>query len=241
MKVVLIIQARLTGIRLPGKVLLPITGIPLLKYLLDRISSSETADEIIVAIPDNAENDSLLNFCKSINVKYFRGSEYDVLDRFQSASEKYKADIIVRLTADNPFIDRQIVDDVVNDYLANPVDYVGAVPGRNSGLPVGISVEVISADALSKAWAGDISSGYREHVTPYIYKNQDLFTLRYYKVEKDYSNYRITVDTVDDYMLANTLAGYFSNINYSWVEVVKLLEQNPNLLSINSHISQVTV
>lgn len=190
----IIIQARMGSTRLPGKVLKKVCGKPLLQYMLDRLSYLKHQGEIIVATTTKEIDDEIVNLCNELKVSFFRGSEDDVLDRYYKCAKKYDASVIVRLTADCPLIDSQIVDEVIDYYLNNDFDFVSNVNPRS--FPDGLDVEVFSLDVLEKAWKQSKHKDDREHVTPFIVNN---FTVGNVKNNINLSKERWTVDYQEDF------------------------------------------
>ena len=162
--VIAIIQARMGSTRLPGKVLKRIDGRPMLSYLLDRVLKSTKIDKVIIATSILAIDDPIEDHCKEYGVDCFRGSENDVLSRYYECAKKYNADVIVRLTADCPLADPNVIDDVIKIFECNNVDYcANTVPV--STFPDGTDVEVFSMNALEKAFNEVKDPHFREHVT----------------------------------------------------------------------------
>ena len=198
-KVVTIIQARMGSTRLPGKVLMEVDGVPLLEIMLSRIVKSELLDQVVIATSTLPNDDKIIEFCQKKKFECFRGSEEDVLSRYFECANKYKADIVVRLTADCPLIDPQIIDKVINHYLEKNVDYnANTVPSEKSTFPDGSDVEVFSLDALERAYKEAKNPKDREHVTFYFWKYNHGFSTTQLSQESDWSKYRITVDYPED-------------------------------------------
>ncbi|PIU55548.1 MAG: acylneuraminate cytidylyltransferase [Deltaproteobacteria bacterium CG07_land_8_20_14_0_80_38_7] len=200
-KIGAIIQARMTSTRLPGKVLMDIEGKPMLWHVVNRLKFSEKLDDIILAIPNTKKNNILEKFAKDNKVKYFRGSEEDVLSRYYKTAKKFKCDLIVRITSDCPLIDPQIVDLVIEKHLKLNADYTSNTLKRT--FPRGLGVEVFNFKVLKKAQKEAKEDYQREHVTPYIYKNPEIFKIQNIKAERRlrYLEIRLTVDTKKDLRL----------------------------------------
>lgn len=238
MKVVAIIQARMGSSRLPGKVLKEVNQKPLLEYELKRLKKSKEIDQLVIATTNNSRDEPIIDYCKSNNISFFRGSENDVLSRYYEASVAYKADIIVRLTSDCPIIDFRVVDKIVNNFKQNDYDYVSNTLKRT--YPRGMDTEVFSLSALEKAHNEATKDQAREHVTPYIYMNNDLFNIFNIETDKDNSSHRWTVDTEEDYLLiCNIIDNFKSNTdNFSMEDVLEYIEKNPHLKLLNKSIEQ---
>ena len=241
LKIVAIIQARQTSTRLPNKIFLDLGGYSVLECVTKRAHLSKWLDEVVIAYPENHENLKVKKFAQENGFNYLGGSENDVLDRFYMVAKKYCADIIVRLTADNPIVDGLFIDWVIKSYLNSPFDYVAGKPGNNSGLPFGLSVEVFSFNKLKEAWENEPRMTLREHVTPYIYQNNKINRIKYLSIKHDYSRYRCTLDTLDDYKLVSKIYESFSNIYFPWGAALAKLLHNPAWLCFNSGVVQKSI
>ena len=238
-KTLAIIQARMGSIRLPEKVMKDLIGLPMISHVVQRVNRAHLIDEVVVAIPETKQNDCLKELCEYNNWNVFRGSEDDVLDRYYHASLAYHADIIVRITADCPLIDPELIDKVIYEFNnANVVpDYMSnCIPLRT--YPRGLDTEVISFAALEKSWCEDTNPAFREHVTQYILHNPKMFVIAGSTDKKDNSSLRWTVDTPEDLTLITKIYNYFGNNLFSWRDVLKLVKDHPELTTINAHIKQ---
>lgn len=237
-KTVIIVQARMTSTRLPGKVLKEVLGKPLLAYQLERLRRVRLADEIILATTINWTDDVLAEFAAQEGVSCCRGDEEDVLDRYYQAAVMAKADVVVRVTSDCPLLDPGVVDQVIQTYYEPPqADYVSNTLSRT--YPRGLDVECFSFAALQAAWEKADQAYEREHVTPYLYQ-QDVFSKKEVKADGDYSDYRWTVDTPEDYQLIRLLLEEVYPLNpcFSWRDVLQALERHPDWNQINAEIEQ---
>ena len=237
--VVVIIQARMGSSRLPGKVLMDISGKPMLWHVINRVKKSKKIDLIVVATTTEDEEYPILKLSRDIGVETFLGNEEDVLDRYYQAAKKFNADIIVRVTSDCPIVDPDIIDMFVDYYLDNSTnfDYIGV--GKDSLCPNGVGCEVFSFKALHKAWLESKLLSEREHVTPYIWKNDKIFRLgRPLKPKKDLSRLRWTVDEKRDIKFVRELYKdlYVEDNFFSTKDVLELLERKPILIKINQGI-----
>jgi spore coat polysaccharide biosynthesis protein SpsF len=233
MKTVGIIQARMGSNRLPGKVLADVHGRPMLKWLLDRLYSVKLIDEIIVATTLSPEDDGLADWLCENNVEYFRGSEDDVLERFYECAKKYEANLVVRITADDPLKDPGIIAQAITIVLENPeVDYCSN--SINPTYPEGLDIEVFRFSALEKSFQEAQLSSEREHVTPYIWKNPDLFKVTSFEFDRNLSYWRWTVDKPDDLQFVRAVYQEFINqplVPFS--EIISFLEKHPKIIEIN--------
>lgn len=240
MKVGVIVQARYASTRLPGKVLLPLKGHSVLYHDIQRIRQAKRIDEIIVATSTNERDGAIVNEAKSIGVKCFRGSELDVLSRYYLAAKENGLDIIVRITSDCPLIDPHVVDKVIDEFFDNNCDIsTNASPDlANRTYPRGFDTEVFSFEKLSEANREASKDYQREHVTPYIYENS--IRVNYVKNDIDYSRYRLTLDTSEDYnLICKVYDCLYKGIHDFYLqEIVELLTSKPELIRINQHIEQ---
>lgn len=234
MKVIAIIQARMGSKRLFGKVMKKINGIPLIEYLLLRLSRAKTLDSIIVATSDQPENLPLINFLETKGYNVTSGSEMNVLERYFIAAKNSEADAIVRITADCPLIDPQIVDDVVTKFKENQSDYSSNVDPRT--FPDGLDVEVFSMNALEKAYENATENFEKEHVTPFIREN-NVFHQTSIINEVDLSNLRWTVDEQPDFDVIEKIFKHFApDIYFDWGQVLELEKSKPEIFSSNNHL-----
>ncbi|MCK4791583.1 MAG: glycosyltransferase family protein [Desulfobacteraceae bacterium] len=240
-KVTAIIQARTGATRLPGKVLEELAGEPMLTRVVNRTRRAKTLDAVVVATTTQPADDVIVGLCQERDWPFFRGSENDILDRYYRAALAFQADVVVRITSDCPLIEPEIIDKIVNEFLScyPKTDYVS-----NSLVPTfprGLDVEVMSFDALKRAWHEDDNPIWREHVTPYIYHQPEKFKIRNVANDTDYSYMRWTVDTPEDLTFARKIYEHFQNDTFTWRQVLHLLELHPEWLEINRHVQQKVV
>ena len=234
--VLAIIQARYNSTRFPGKVVKKINNKSILEILIKRLSKSKYISKIIVACSKNPKDKTILDICKKLGVNYFTGSENDVLDRFYKAAKKYKGVNIVRITADCPLLDYQIVDDVISNFFLKKVDYASNI--HPPTFPDGLDVEVFKFSALKEAYIKTGQSTEREHVTPFIINNKRFkkFNLKNYK---DYSFLRLTLDEKEDFILIKKIINNFkNNLNFNFKNIVTLYENQKNFFLINNHLTR---
>lgn len=235
-KTVAIIQARVGSTRLPGKVLKEICGKPMLWYVIERVKRAKLINEIVVATTTNAEDDEIVKIAEQCRVKTFRGSEDDVLDRYYRAAKEFKADVVVRITADCPLIDPEIVDKTVEFFLKGDFDYVSNTVRPT--FPDGLDVEVFSFDALKKAWENATKLSEREHVTPYIRKHPEKFKIGSFEAEHDLSHLRWTVDREEDLRFVREVYERIGKEIFHMQDVLELLREHPELAEINRGIKR---
>jgi len=238
MKTLIIVQARMTSTRLPGKVLLPLAGEPMLTRLIERLRRVRRADGIVVATTTNATDDPIAALCSQLGVPCHRGSEHDVLSRYADAARLYGADVVVRITSDCPLIDPALIDQTIAAYDEGGSDYVSNMLPPT--WPYGMAVEVFSAAALAQAHAEATQAAEREHVTPFLYWHPERYRLRNVASPVDLSHHRWTVDTPEDYALVSRLFDHLmpTRPNFTQADVLALLEQHPDWIAINQHIRQ---
>lgn len=241
LRTVAIIQARMTSTRLPGKVLADLAGDPMLARVVRRVQRANSLDDVVIATTTEPIDDVIVALCEQSGWPHFRGKREDVLDRYLEAAVKYRAKVIVRITADCPLIEPSIVDRTVEAFRYHaPVDYASnGLPPLS--FPRGLDVEVIALGALERAWREDTNPAWREHVTPYIYRHPELFRLQSVVNPVDRSDMRWTVDTPEDLALVRSIYQHFGHDRFSWEEVIALLEKHAEWASVNKHVRQKTV
>ena len=229
-----ILQARMGSRRLPGKVLMNILGKPMLMLQIERIKRANLIDKLVVATTKNSLDDKIEKLCSSIKVLCFRGSENDLLDRYYQTAKKYQADYIVRLTGDDPLTDPELINSMIKKMKTEHFDAVTNTVQPT--FPEGLDVTVLSFEALRKSWRRANLQSQREHVTPYVFDDNNDFNVYHYKQSKDQSNLRWTVDYENDFIFVENVynALYPVNNNFSTNDVYRLLKKNPSLELMNS-------
>jgi len=233
-KVLAIIQARYNSTRFPGKVVKKINNKTILEILIRRLTRSKHITKIIVACSNNRKDKAIVTICRKLNVNYFIGSENDVLNRFYQTAKKYRGINIVRITADCPLIDSNIVDDVISNFFFKNVDYASNV--NPPTFPDGLDVEVFKFSVLKEAYINAKKSEEREHVTSFIINNKKFkkFNL---KNSIDYSSLRLTLDEKEDFILIAKIIKYFkNNLNFNLKNILDLYKKKKNFFLINSHL-----
>ena len=236
----IIVQARMNSSRLSGKVLKTVLGKTLLEYQLERLNRVVNVDKIIVATTDQSIDDSIVELCDRLSTPTYRGSESDVLRRYAEAAQTYGSSTVVRITSDCPLIDPALIDRTIDFYRSSGLDYVSI---DHTVYPRGMDIEVFSRDMLDTANHKAIQPTEREHVTPYFYQNPELFSIGTYTEAIQASQYRLTVDTPEDFQLIQVLLEniYPENNTFSLYDVLAYLQDNPKLIDINKHIQQKTL
>jgi spore coat polysaccharide biosynthesis protein SpsF (cytidylyltransferase family) len=238
-----IVQARLGSSRFPNKVIKPILGQPMICHILNRLSNSKMLEKIIVAIPDSDKNSVLEQILKQNDALYFFGNEQDVLDRYYKCAKFFNVDIIVRITADDPFKDSSIIDKAIDIFIekSSDIDYVANCSYDGSiraTYPEGLDVEVFSFSCLDKIWKSANKKSEREHVTPFLFNNKSKFKIAGFENNEDLSNYRWTVDYEIDYLFAKEVYSnlFHKNNNFLMNDIIKLLNQKKSLSKMNNNI-----
>ena len=234
MSVVAIVQARIGSTRLPGKVLKKIIDKPMIELLLARLSQSIELDSIIVATSNNHEDDKLHFFVESLGYQCTRGSNKDVLNRVYESAKYVNADVIVRITADCPLVDPDLVDKCVKKFHQSKVDYLSN--GDPHTFPDGLDIEVMSFFSLQRANKEASSNFDRENVTTYI-RHSGLFTKKNICHTEDLSVHRWTVDELEDLDVITNVFEYFSpNVIFNWQQVLELSVSHPEFFQANRRI-----
>jgi spore coat polysaccharide biosynthesis protein SpsF len=242
-RTVAIIEARMTSTRLPGKIVRPILGRPLLELLIERLSRAQRLDHIVVATTSNPSDDGVEELTRRVGVGCFRGSEEDVLDRVLQAARAAGADVIVEITGDSPLIDPAIVDLVVEVYQANRCDYVSNALKQT--FPIGLDTQVFSTAVLEQVAHLTNDPTDHEHVSLYIYEHPERFSLHNLEsgLPDKYWNLRLTLDTLEDLALIRAIYEelYPKNPSFGLRDILELLERRPELIDLNHHIQQKQV
>lgn len=237
MRIVAIVQARMGSKRLPGKVLKDLGGATMLERVVSRARRSERVDDLLVATSSESADEPIVVECHRLQVNVFRGSEQDVLDRYYKAAQQAQADAVLRITADCPFIDPALLDELLRAFVISQPDYASNCLDRS--YPRGLDAEVMTFAALSRAWREADVPYQREHVTPYLYENPSKFSIFSVAGAEDYSEFRWTVDTAEDLELARAVYLHFWNRDdFGWLDVLRLMTAQPQLAQINQYVRQ---
>jgi spore coat polysaccharide biosynthesis protein SpsF len=237
-KIVATIEARMTSTRLPGKVLLPAGGQPMLKHLVDRLRQVTSLQAIVLATTVNRTDDCLEDFAREAGIACFRGSEADVMDRVIGAADSVQADIVVEITGDCPVIDPFIVEQTIQMFRHNSCEYASNSLIRS--YPDGMDTQVYALETLKRSAAMTDDPLDREHVTLHICKHPDLFRHVTLVASPDlyWPELGLTLDEKEDYDLLRQLIEYFGPAQpyFSCREVIKLLRTRPEWVAINQEI-----
>jgi spore coat polysaccharide biosynthesis protein SpsF len=234
MNVLAIVQARMSSTRLPGKVLLDIEGSPLLQRVIERARATPSIDAIVVATTVEPEDDVLAEWLQAADVDVYRGSRDDVLDRFYHCAAARGADIIVRVTADDPFKDPAVNERAVAALLADPqLDYCSNT--LEPTFPEGLDVEAFRFSALKRAFREASLPSEREHVTPYIWKHPELFRMLNFRHDTNLSDWRWTVDKPNDLKFARAVFAQFPGRPLvGFRDIIAWLDHHPEVRAINA-------
>ncbi len=238
-RTVAIIQARMSSSRLPGKVLLDIAGEPMLVRVAERACRAKSVDAVMIATTTDPSDDPIEALCHEKGYLVYRGSMFDVLDRFYQAARQAAADVVVRITADCPVIDPEVIDQVVGAFHKEAVNFAcnRLPPPWKRTWPIGLDTEVCAFAGLERAWKEAQLPYEREHVMPFFYDVEGRFKTLVVEHDPDYGALRWTVDTAEDLQLLRAIFDHFGGSNqFTWLDVLHLIEQEPDLASINAGV-----
>jgi len=238
-KTIAIIQARMSSSRLPGKVLMDINGLPMLAWVIERARRAKSLDGVVVATTTDPSDDAIQDFCRQHGYPVTRGSLVDVLDRYYESATAVQANTIVRLTADCPLMDPDLIDELVDKFTQAGVDFAAdrLPPPWKRTYPIGLDIEIVTFQALERAWIEAVEPFEREHVMPYFYDQEGRFHILVVDHIPDYGSLRWTVDTAEDLAMLRRITAHFSpRIDFSWLEVLALVESQPELSQINATV-----
>ena len=237
-KIFCLVQARMSSTRLPNKVMLNLEGKPVIEQLFHQLSFSKLITECVLTTSIDKSDDVLYDWAMKKGIPVYRGNLNDVLDRYYNAAKFFKAKVVVRITGDCPLIDPEIVDDTIKYFLENGMDYVtNDLPPT---FPDGLDTEVFTFKTLEKAFKNAKLSSEREHVTPYILNNKNVFKTGNFKNNIDLNFHRWTLDNKEDYLLISSIyEKLFTENNYIKMnDVLDYLLNNPDLIKLNTHIKR---
>lgn len=233
-----IIQARTSSTRLPNKVFKNLCGKPLIWHVVNRLKPSKKIESIILATTNNPSDDILEQWAINNDISCFRGDEDDVLSRYYFAALNAKAETIIRVTADDPFKDFNIIDKVICLFEENNLDF--AYNNNPPTFPEGLDTEVFSFESLEKAHKNSCDKFEREHVTQFFYRNSSLFNQKCLKNNIDLSNLRWTIDTQEDWDMAEKVYNklFPKNELFDMYDILDLLKEEPQIMEINSNVKR---
>ena len=235
MRIIALVQARMGSSRLPEKVMRPIQGIPMIEYLMRRLSKATIVNKIILATSIDPANRPLVDHVRGKGYSVFEGSENDVLDRFYQAATLFEADAVVRITGDCPLIDPELVDQLIREFVRRgDMDYMAnALP---PSYPDGLDTEIFTIQALKYAAENAVKPIEREHVTGFIVRS-GLFRVDNLPYHEDHSAERWTVDQLEDFQVIENIYNHFLPVtDFGWLQVLKLKREHPHLFHPNQKI-----
>jgi spore coat polysaccharide biosynthesis protein SpsF (cytidylyltransferase family) len=236
-----IIAARTGSSRLPNKVMLDLLGKTTLERMIERVKMSKTIDNIVIATSTQKNDKVIEKLCNEINIECITGSEEDLLSRYQLVVEKINPEIIVKMGADSILIDPLTIDKVVKTFLSNEYDYVSNY-GIPKTYPEGCTADVYTSKTLTEAFLNAKKPSEREHINPYIWNNPQKYTSFRVDYERDISNFRLSLDYKEDYIVIKTIFEnlYPKNNFFALEDIIEWLEKNPQIKKINSHYQAST-
>jgi spore coat polysaccharide biosynthesis protein SpsF len=229
-----VLQARMSSTRLPGKVMSQINGHPMIYWEISRISKAKLVNKTVVAISDQSSDDILANYLESIHQEYIRGSLDNVLGRYVKAEENYNPSAIIRLTADCPLVMPELIDQFLEIFHKSDFDYLSNT--LELSYPDGLDIEIIKPGIFKKLLEFNLSEEEKEHVTLGIYSRKDKFRTHNVSNKTNISDFRWTVDTLDDLAFVKSVYAHFESkeMNFTFEDVLKYVTDNPNLNRIMS-------
>lgn len=234
--IIAIIQARLGSTRFPKKIFSTLADKPLIWHVINRLKYSKKIDKIVLATTDTLTDNELATWAEKEGVALFRGSESNVLERFYLAAKQFDSDIIVRITADDPFKDPVIIDRVIDKLLKEKLDF--AYNNYPPSFPEGLDTEVFTFNSLERAYTQCVNDYEREHVTQFFYRNKELFKQGNFANTSDLSHLRWTIDTELDYSMANEIYKLLYNNNEIFLmdDILEVIKKNPKISEINKYV-----
>ena len=237
------IEARMTSTRLPGKVLMEILGRPVLELMVERLRRVPSLDGIVIATTVNAADDPVAALAERLGVGVWRGSEHDVLRRVLDAARHHRIDVIVETTGDCPLIDPAAVEECIRVYRAAKADYVSNTLERT--YPIGMDTQVFATSVLADAAKRTDDAGDHEHVSLYIYRHPETYTLRNVPAPAHLRRpeLALTLDTPEDFALIRAVFEelYPRNPAFGLADVMALLDRRPDIARINTHVRRKKV
>lgn len=222
--------------RLPGKIMMPLAGKPVLRRVIERVGSAGF-DEVVAALPDRDIDDPAAQLASVTGATVVRGDENDVLARYLLAARATRADVVMRVTADCPLIDPDVLDAMIGTFRENEFDLI--TNARVRTFPRGLDAELFTRDALETMATDAVAPAQREHVTPYLYANPSLFRIHDHVASVDRSQWRLTLDTAEDFDALTHVFELAANPDTLRLrDIAAMLEAHPALLAINAHVEQ---
>jgi spore coat polysaccharide biosynthesis protein SpsF len=227
-----VIQARTGSTRFPKKILSQIDeDCTVLEFLIEQLKNSKKIDKIVIATTNLEEDGIIAEHCKKSKLDFFQGDENDLVDRYYKCAKKFNFENIIRITSDCPLMDPYLVDEGIDKFLEEGCDYLTNSTGN---FPHGVDFSIFKFSVLEKTWKNARLLSEKEHVIPYMEKNESNFNTIFIKNSSDQSKFRITLDWPEDLELLRVLVSKIKSRPILVGDVVKFLEDNLNLLEINA-------
>jgi len=227
-----ILQARMSSTRFPGKIMMTVKNRPIIDYVITQLQYSKNIEQIVIATTNNQIDDILIEYAKKKLIPIFRGSEEDVLDRYYNCAKKFNFSSIVRITSDNPLVDPEIIDNAIEKFKSGDFDFISTE--HPPTLPQGYAVEVFSFEALKNSWKNAKKKSEREHVSPYMYNNPQLFKLHNIEFKNDLNHIRCTLDRKNDFVFLEKIILEQKEQPILLKDVLDFVKKNPKLIEINN-------
>jgi len=228
-----ILQARMSSSRLPGKIMKSIKNKPIIDYVITQLQFSKKIEQIVIATTNTKIDDTIIEYAEKKSIAFFRGSDKDVLDRYYKCAKKFNFSTIVRITSDNPLVDPEIIDKTITKFELGNFDYISTE--HPPTLPQGYAVEVFSLETLENSWQNAKKNSEREHVSPYMYNNPQLFKLHNIDFETDLNHIRCTLDRKNDFLFLEKVISAQKKQPILLKDVLDFLNENPKLIEINNY------
>ncbi len=237
-RILVVVQARMASTRLPGKVLLPLAGEPLLAQMVERVTATSTPVEVLVATTVSPDDDAIASLCQRRGIDVMRGHPTDLLDRHYQAGLLARADVVVKIPSDCPLVDPSVIDRVLSAWAKAPCDYASNL--HPASYPDGNDVEVMTMAALERAWLGAKRPHEREHTTPYLWEQPGRFSVRNVTWETGLdlsSSVRLTIDYPEDYALIQAVYDALwtpTRPVFGLTDILSMLEARPEVAALNT-------
>ncbi|MCX5829742.1 MAG: glycosyltransferase family protein [Deltaproteobacteria bacterium] len=226
----IMIQARMGSTRLPGKIMFPLGGNTILGTMIDRVKRADRVRHVVVLTTELPADDAIVGLAERHDVEAFRGSETDLLDRYYRAALHYGTDVIVRLTADCPFMDPELIDDMVNLFQFNWPNIEFLTNCNRRTFARGLDIEIFSKSLLKRLYEECCEPYYREHVVPFVEEYPEKFAFFEYPNRSDDSTYRLTIDKEEDYETITAIYAHMKDDTFTYSELMDIIRQNEHLL-----------
>ncbi len=237
-KIGAIVQARTGSTRLPNKIFADIVGMPLLWHVHNRLTHTKFINQIIIATSDNKQDDIIEEFATKNKISIYRGSETDVLTRFYEAAKIYNLDIIIRITADDPFKDPTLIDLAINKFLKYDLNFI--FNNNPPSFPEGLDIEIFDISSLKTAYFNANTLFEKEHVTQYFFKNLNDFKHLNISSNENNSKLRWTIDNIEDLQMTNLIYErlYIKGKIFLYEDILNLIKNEPHIAEMNINVKR---